>query len=396
MDRRRFLQLTSLAGLFSALPFSSRSGSNPNILFIIVDQMRRPVWFRENRLPHYNKLRSESVEFTNHFVCSVPCSPSRACLMTGTYPNQHRAWKSPEKDGVGLDPAIPTIGSFFQGIGYQTVYFGKWHLGDEAGRSDFEFKTEDFISGPRHGEDKIIVDSFHSWVEENADLGPWLAVVSLLNPHRICGHSDWANPPVRDIKRLPYNWLDFGKKPSLEIEWPGSSRFDTRDPNLALGYLNWYYYFNQRMDAHLGTIIAILKQLKIYRDTLVVFTSDHGEMGCSHGLARKPPVPYTEVLNVPLLIKLPGDKGYAVNSISENIDVFPTLTAMFGSIPDYLQGKNLLGRLPPNKYAYFEAMLESGKICYGQRDAKWSSFEYPNGKELYNLFKDPLMLNNLA
>ena len=387
MNRRSFIKATG-AGLAGFALRGRGQTKSPNVLLVIVDQMRRPVWFRGNHLHNYEALRSESVEFTNHFVCSVPCSPSRACLMTGLTPSQNGAGCN-DNDLINL--TSPTIGDFFRGIGYQTPYFGKWHLGDEVGRTDFEFMTPDFVRGSRHGEDKEIVNTFKDWLP-NRGSDPWIAIVSYLNPHGICGGNDWRHPPFWKINKLPDNHHDFGKYSSIRVGRENSRTPEQNDYESWLGYLNWYLYFSRRSDDRLGDIISAVKDVGIYEDTLIIFTSDHGEMAGSHGMIGKPPVPFTEVLQVPLLWRVPNGVPGHITQVGSNMDVFATLAAMLGQTLDGVDGHDLFTPRP-DAYAYFEASLGNGKSCYGQRDARLAWMRYPAGLESYDLVKDPLMLN---
>ncbi len=126
INRRDFIKGSAAAGAGLALAgprlFGQEITSKPNVLLFLVDQMRQPKWFpAEAHLPNFETLKSAGIEFTRHFVSAVPCSPSRACLLTGLHIDQHGV-----KTNVGgeeqesLNSAIPTLGHLFRQAGYQT------------------------------------------------------------------------------------------------------------------------------------------------------------------------------------------------------------------------------------------------------------------------------------
>src|SRR5260370_30371626 len=110
------------------------SSSPPNILIILVDQWRSPIWFPDpttlaTLLPSTSAFFSESVNFTNYFPAATACTPSRATLVTGLYAPQTAMLVTQHNDkGPNLNPRFPTFGTLLQQQGYQAFWYGKWHL----------------------------------------------------------------------------------------------------------------------------------------------------------------------------------------------------------------------------------------------------------------------------
>jgi len=132
MKRRDFVKSAALGAAGCALsPHVSRAASSrPNVLLILVDQMRTPRWTPLLETPNISRLAEEGVSFTNHFAAASTCSPSRACLFTGLHTSQHNVLQNCDfaDKNPSLDPAITTMGHLFRDAGYRTPYKGKWHL----------------------------------------------------------------------------------------------------------------------------------------------------------------------------------------------------------------------------------------------------------------------------
>jgi arylsulfatase A-like enzyme len=451
MDRRDFIKSSVAAGAGLALGgdrlWAGTTGAKPNVLLIMVDQMRQPKWFPpEAVLPNLEKLKTRGVEFTRHFTSAVPCSPSRACLFTGLHMDQQEiAVNVGRKWQKSLDPKIPTLGHLFRKAGCQTPYFGKWHLtrkkeisGTGLEQYGFDYQSQDSAGGPGLTVDAPYTDAACEWLgnPKNHDR-PWLLTLSLLNPHDICGYfalqSDIATAP-RIIKQLPGNWDDdLSGKPRCQSEFQKATMpGDWTKGNQAgwLNYLNYYYYLNTRADALVGKVLDTLEKTGKADNTLVIFTSDHGEMGGSHRLRLKGPFVYEENTNVPLIISRPGKipAGKKSNSLCQNVDLFPTLAAMLGydlarEFP-YLPGKDLSGALSDPEHAegsnhvlfsFHETIALKMKVqmlgrklmtaphsirAVREQDRVYARYFDPASDaqefELYDLRTDPLEMKNLA
>jgi arylsulfatase A-like enzyme len=373
MNRRDFIKSTGAGIVLGAGGLKAgAAGSMPNVLLIIVDQMRLPCWFhKQAHLPAFERLRGEGLSFSNHFVSAVPCSPSRACLFTGLHQPQHGihaniGTRMTPDGSPSLDPGLPSLGHFFRKAGYRTPYFGKWHLTTKddfkhgrLGLSDYgfeEWQPPDRIGMPYEGlrRDAEFADQTIEWLVNNGKQGPWFLTCSLINPHDIMYYSilDVPTAAVPDVcEKIPDNFHDdLIGKPSIQTHWKESwGKFFGTGPNMTerecLHYLDFYYYLQLKVEAQIERVLDALDRLGLADDTLLVFTSDHGEMAGSHGLMGKGPFMYQENNNVPLIVRWPGrvEAGARTDALSQNVDVLPTLLDLAGIdfYRDFFPGKSM-------------------------------------------------------
>ncbi|HOZ49596.1 MAG TPA: sulfatase-like hydrolase/transferase [Candidatus Hydrogenedentes bacterium] len=462
-SRRTFLSTTGkilasapLAGALGTLPGCPNS-VRPNILVLMVDQMRTPpegygdnegaaaglkevLGFRPlsegneyaQYFPGLLRLRQNGVVMTKHFTAAAACVPSRTCIMTGQYPKETGVTQT---DGVFksgcdvsfLDPAgTPTIGHWFRAAGYETHYFGKWHVSeaespdflDPWGFDDWEQSAPEPHGGMadnlgvfRDIEFTNAVTTFLSGKSVGASQRPWLAVGSLVNPHDISAYPinwqtpnqsgvvGWENyPPVTpipaegDVSRLggvheenvvelnPDNFpqnnsalprtyseslddkprcqKDYALKWGLAIE--SSTNYGLQGTQLAsplpfqlqgdnaeawsLGFNQFYFYCQYLADLQLRKILEALDENGMADNTIVVFLSDHGELGGSHGgMIQKWHNAYEEVVRVPMVISSPLVNRSETNlreidQPTSSIDLAPTLLGLAGLCQEELRG----------------------------------------------------------
>jgi arylsulfatase A-like enzyme len=344
--------------------------SQPNILVILVDQLREPRWFGPGgstlgSLPaSVAALAQEGVRFTRHYAASNDCSPARATLVTGLHTHQTGCMIT----GVStLDPGFPTWGTLLNGLGYTSWWFGKWHLtnGDRQwnmidGPRDLErygFKGGTFPSpngAPGQGmrRDPGIADQFVGWLESDGGLGPWCTTVSFVNPHDIAWWWRWSDvyrhertaAPV--VGALPQNFetprqLEARRKPRLQLSLQETSAnafgvvpFDEpRRTPAWLPFLDLYVKLQREVDRNIATVMRALQaRPKVLENTVVIFSSDHGEYGSAHGLRGKGAGMYEEGIRVPLVLHdytgsfnlVPGERS----QITSSVDVAPLLLSL--------------------------------------------------------------------
>ena len=403
-DRRGFIA-KSVAALaasgFAGVPRAkAASAKPPNVLYVISDQEREGVPRSLLNLPNRERLERHGIRFTQAFCTTPQCSASRSSLMTGLYPHEAGVVANVDKNSMGkpLSPEIPSLGNVFQQNGYATGYLGKWHLGnDEEGLDRFGFPGYQRLRGAELGR------AAAKWIEDQSSR-PWFLVVSFINPHDIYRYPGETNVPVRPGVTIPENFDD-----DLEDKPTPQRQFLVDDQGKVT--LNWNkqrwleyrsYYLNliEKVDGHLGTILDAFEKKGETQDTIVIYTSDHGDMGGAHKLPFKGPFMYEELLNVPLVISLPDRFPAPVSSESlvSLIDIVPTLCDLTGvQWPGPLSGKSLLplfeaprGQIHSVIYSEYYGKQKWAVPIRTIRTREWKYNAYVNGgKELYDLKADP-------
>ena len=342
----------------------------PNILVVMVDQLRAPCWFGAGTrgavaLPDaIGGLARRGVSFARHYTASNDCTPARAALLTGLHSHQTGCMIT----GVSsLDSAFPTWGAMLGGMGYASYWFGKWHLtrsdrwwdeldGPPAlARYGFEggtFPSPNGSPGQGWAVDGAIAAQFADWYASSGGEGPWCTTVSFVNPHDIAwwwqdteAIAGEASAP-RTVGGLPANFetpaqLLARNKPSLQLslQETSASAFGAvpfEGPGVASAwrpFLDLYVKLQQQVDSHVaGVLAALASRPDIAANTVVVFTSDHGEYGASHGLRGKGASVYEEAIRVPLIVAdntgrlglTPGVR----RQLSSSVDVAPLLLTL--------------------------------------------------------------------
>ncbi len=420
--RRRFFKesaaAVTLAGLGRRTSASSCGCERPNILLVLDDQERQPMHLPPLNLPNRDRLRRHAVEFTSTY-CTYPlCSPSRATIMTGRYP--HEAGIITNVDFAAKNPSlstrVPNIGRIFSEAGYKTVHFGKWHLSRRAHSAGNLFKygfDSPHVSNQLYaiGSDPKVTRNAARWIRKGARKQPWLMVYSPINPHDIClPFLDKYYKGKRDYPvSLPPNF-ESGHAPAIRTlqghqEIKMVEKMLPVDEQGWLDYLKFYCYLIEDVDINLGRVLDALEESGQWDNTVVVFTSDHGEMGASHGLAHKAPTMYEENIRIPLWISDPRQiKGFRrCDSLVSNIDLVPTLCSLAGvRWPESLPGTDLtpviegaegIGR----DQLFCEGSPRLSAVWRGVRTREWKYWHYINGEELlFNVKEDPIEMNNLA
>ena len=347
--------------------------------------------FRENQLPARESIRDGALEFHRHYAGSCACLPSRATLFTGQYPSLHGASQT---DGTAkkiddpamlwLDPdAVPTLGDWFRAGGYKTHYRGKWHISNaalpipgtheglmasddngvpipeaveayrKANRLD-PFGFSGWIGREPHGpapaesgkvRDGVfaeqVVELFGGLSAARND-GPWLAVASFVNPHDIAAvgiiwEQLWKfGPPddsVPEIPEAPSQADSFDGRPPCQEQWKTVWWQMAYEQPADVAYRRLYYYLHKLVDQAIGRIVEALESSGMADDTVVVFTSDHGDLVGAHGgMQQKWYNAFDESIRVPLLVKGPGvaPTPGGITTPTSHVDLIPTLMGLAG------------------------------------------------------------------
>ena len=352
---------------------------------IVSDEERRNGWLEGVvDLPAHERLAADGLSFDRYFTHASPCSPSRASLYTGRYLAEHGVVDNVAfPTHTALDPAIPTIGSLLADRGYRSSYLGKWHLGhgetpdmEAHGYLDWEGNDVHFMGSAYTGRffDPIIVDQAIDWLTSRANGNgrdqPWFLTVALVNPHDImwfpadhpsyqAEHTKFAEffnavvkmrlgdlpvtPPPEDyprlFDRLPDNFGDdLHTKPEVQRAWRHVrnrehvvGRIDADDHDTWLRGLDYYAWLHIELDRSVARLLDALNALGLYDDTVIAYTSDHGDACGSHGLRAKLPCVYDEVMGVPLIVKAPGvPAGDRTGALATHVDLAATIAVLGG------------------------------------------------------------------
>lgn len=351
LDRREFLSLAAAPALLG------QRTRRPNVLFILADEWRaQSTGYSGDRnvtTPVLDRLAAQSVNFVNAISGCPVCCPYRASLLTGQYPLTHGVFVN----DVELKPNGPTLAETFRRAGYSTGFIGKWHVygspdGNYGRRLAFippekrfgfdywkacecthEYNHSLYYEGddptPKYwpGYDAIAQTEDACRIIEQKSSDPFLLLLSLGPPH-----FPYATAPERYQEMYRNREL----KPRSNV--PEDKRKE------AAEILRGYYAHMAALDDCLERILRTLEKTGAAEDTIVVFTSDHGDMMLSQGLTTKL-YPWDESIRVPLLVRYPrkfGRKGRSIRAPISAPDLMPTLLGMCGvAIPDSVEGKDL-------------------------------------------------------
>ena len=346
--------------------------------------------YRREHCAGQQRLRETGVSFTRHYPITAACAPSRASLLTGHHPSLHGVsqtdglCKSAEGDDMfWLAPdGVPTMGDWFRADGYRTFFKGKWHashahLDAEDGKDfllsiDDDGKPQDDNIEEYLKADLLDDYGFSEWVgpephglgkhntgtvkdvytaDETIELlqrldgdesdEPWLAVCSFLNPHddslfgiiALTQGLRYHPSTVPHVEQAPTHEEDLSTKPACQ-----QSMVDLWGTILAPQpwietHLKFYYQLQATVDEQITKVLDALEASNAYENTIVVFSSDHGDMQGAHGgMHEKWHVAYDEALRVPFVVSsplLPGGPR-ELDVPTSHADLIPTLLGLAG------------------------------------------------------------------
>jgi arylsulfatase A-like enzyme len=355
----------------SKQPSSPERHRPPNILVIMVDQLRTPQWFSAGPtaaalMPNLARLRNGAVSFASHYTASNDCTPARAALLTGLHTHQTGCMIT---GGSTLDPGFPTWGTMLREQGYRTHWYGKWHLthGDNLwdshqdagalepyGFAGGTYPSPDGAPGQGWRVDPHIVTQFEQWFARAGSGGPgkkpWCTTVSFVNPHDVAWWYHWSErfaaeaQPPSVVGELPPNFetpeeMVARGKPRLQrsLQETAQASFGTVPYSGSeleqtwLPFLDLYLKLLGEVDNHIGAVLNTLaSRPDLAANTVILFTSDHGEYGASHGLRGKGGGAYEEAIRVPLIVRdlreqLTQATTQARTGLTSSVDVAPLL-----------------------------------------------------------------------
>jgi arylsulfatase A-like enzyme len=327
-------------------------------------------------LPNRNRLHNRGVTFNNHQVTTTVCTPSRSVMWTGQHTpftrmidNTNLAWI---EDMRADSESLPTIGHMLRNIGYYTAYKGKWHESEFAegdtkdamepfGFSDFQ-EWGDAYGAPLDGftKDPLTAAEAVGWLKDRstriAENQPWFLAVNFINPHDIM-YFDTDDEEMVQVRGM-FPIFSAPDNPLYHQQWPTTlpaSFFDdlSGQPQAVRNYkvaadgmygripmdrrdmwhnhINYYINCMIDVDQHIGSVLDALEESGGDANTIIIFTSDHGEMCGAHHLRQKGSVAFKETVNVPLVILDPNKPGgFRTDAVGSHLDLVPTILAYAG------------------------------------------------------------------
>ncbi|MBQ6737396.1 MAG: sulfatase-like hydrolase/transferase [Synergistaceae bacterium] len=391
---------------------SNNIPKNYNVMLIVTDQEHYFSQYPQNSNYKARKLLAEmGTTFEKHYVCSNMSTSSRSTIFTGHHvqdtgmtDNTDFPWQNP------MSSSLRTIGDIMNDAGYYSAIKGKWHLGDssiEGGTSNITDLTDygfrdwggtDYIGSvwQGHEKDPVVVSEAVEWLGDkgknlNSEGKPFFLLLTMINPHDIMDY---------DITGYKSPKLHLGGRPSdsiydvsYDVPVPSTYNFDlTADdvpqgiklynnnwgilagsfdvsdtettgkslPELWKDYQNYYFNCIQDSDNNLQKVIDTLRENDMLKNTIIIFTADHGEMHGSHGLKGKGGFVYENNIHVPLIIVHPDyNGGQKISALTSHIDLAATL-ADIAKISEDIPGKSLMPLIKGEK----NSVRDTALFCY--------------------------------
>lgn len=393
----------------------------PNVVYVFADQWRAEAagyaGNRDVRTPHLDRLAAESINFEKAVSCCPVCSPYRAGLLTGQYPLTHGVFLN----DVPLRVSRSSLAQVYRRAGYRTAYIGKWHLDGNARsafiprerRQGFEFwrvlgcthaYNDSFYYGDENirqkwdGYDAIAqTHAARQYIRDHTAGSPFLLVLS------------WG-PPHDPYGTAPQEYRAMFSPEAIHLR-PNVPEADQAKARQALA---GYYAHLAALDACVGELLQTLREAGLERDTIFVFTSDHGDMLFSHGGQNKQQ-PWDESIRVPFLLRYPaalGPKGRTIDLPLNTPDILPTLLGLSGiPIPGAIEGTDFAHILTdpaapvpdcaaliacPSPFGQW-TRARGGREYRGVRTRRHTYVRDLQGPWLlYDNERDPCQLNNLC
>jgi arylsulfatase A-like enzyme len=421
----------------------------PNVLVLFTDQQR---WDTINcagnphiQTPNLDRLAREGVLFENAFCNNPVCMPSRQSMLSGQYPSAIGC----NANGIEMREGVPTLATILKPYGYHTANLGKLHFKNHSNRNHRE-------PHPTYGFDHLVLsdepgcydDAYIKWVEahdpsqvencrcttppawtgkpvvkqprdthepylfegpehlthsafvadETADFirhhsgQPFFAIAGFYAPHAP------VNPPARFVEMY-----DISQMP-LPLMAEGENRLGLSDDEWRK-VKAYYYALVTHVDDQIGRILAALDEVGEREDTIVIFTSDHGDHLGDHGTVAKGPPGYDSCLHVPLIVCWPGaiPGGQRKPELIELVDIAPTLVDLCGvQIPPVFQGRSFRPLMQGEAYEERPSVFMEYHDPFGVswKTVRTHEFKYcisnREGELLFDLRSDPGELNNVA
>jgi len=419
------------------------ANEQPNIILITTDQQRFDTTGPDGpafmRTPHLDDLRRQGIHFSKAYSDCPLCVPARVTIMTGRHAFSHGMMTNgPTSKVIGREGTLPAL---LRELGYQTAAIGKMHFGPERARHGFDemilpadyynqmTRSGNPLMPMRHGLGQNELYPTMATVPESMTLTNWIAeqCVQYIRERRDptapfflwCSFTK-PHPPLDppepyysmyrncDIPEPVFgDWSESDRCPEAFVRHRQAWSQDLVPAEVISEARAAYYGLITQIDYNMGRIFAALQDLDQFKETMFIYTSDHGEYLGDHHTGAKTFF-HEPSAHVPFVMRLPqswSDRccGMVNDSLVCLADVLPTvLTAAGGTPPDGLDGQDLValarGQAQPRDYIEAMTPVERPNAYAGITDGRWKYIYYPEGpsEQLFDLEEDPSELHDLA
>jgi len=394
----------------------------PNVIFFFTDQQRWAMTGMHgcplDLMPNFDRAARLGTFLYNSYTCQPVCGPARSSLQTGLFATNTKC----HRNGIELDPEYKTLAQYFKEDGYDTAYIGKWHLVPHdmqavteeyqggydhwLGANTLEFTSDaydtvmydrncDAVRLPGYRVDAL-TDEAIRYIDGHQD-EPFFMFLSFLEPHFQNHRDDYPAPDGYEERYLG-KWMP----PDLQTLTGTAPR-----------HTPGYYGMIKRLDEAFGRLLDVLKSLKMLENTIVVFTSDHGNHFKTRNGEYKRSC-HDSSLRLPTLLLGPGfDQGGELRQMTSLIDLPPTVLEAAGiPVPEIMEGDSIMPLVRREELKWKEsifAQISESQVGRCVRTKRWKYSVVARDKNpsedpfsdryeeefLYDLKADPYELNNL-
>lgn len=405
--------------LGAMVPMIASAYERPNIIYIITDQQTATAMScmgnTDLHTPNMDRLAQSGILFRNAY-CSAPLSgPSRTSMFTGYTSHEVNM----ATNGTPMPESIRnrSLGVLMKKAGYDCAYAGKWHV-HTSSIPDHEFGFKKLYN---HNDDGL-AEACVSYLDNHPEV-PFFLVASFDNPHNICEYArqqnlPFAETPETDLTNCPGLPLNYARNPyDADVIQKEKELNYSAYPTSVYTADDWrryrYAYFRlvEHVDAEIGKIVDAIDRNGLWKNTIVIFTSDHGDGMGAHQWNQKSAL-YEEVVNVPMIITLPEKKNAGrelPQLVNNGVDFFASVCQWAGiELPEGLHGVSYTQvvekgdpDLEHQEYVVTETLFDKGGGTRGWmvRTPNYKYVLYDKGRyreQLFDMQKDRGEMRNLA
>jgi len=382
---KRLWLLLLLALVFLIYILAKATPRSPNLVIVVLDAMRADhvgcYGYPRDTTPNIDRIAEGACVFRSHYTPVPFTLPSTVSLFSGQYPDTHGLFYP----GPGRAEPEENLATLMNKVGFATALFSSTPcaspaMGAGAAFTDAYYRTE--FPGMSA---EAALKAVDGWLDEHAD-SPFCAYIHLLPPHE-----PYETPAefVRMFKGKVPPGYDPDAYTLWQFPWPiyPNGLPNYKEPPPMPDWPNLYDAHLRYGDWAVGRIYEMLETRRLLDNTVFIVTADHGEAFGEHGYPWHAMAIHGEATHIPLIIRIPREAPIAVTTLTQSVDVFPTLCDMFDfPIPKGVQGRSLAPLLAGETLEDgYSVAVSHRPIKYCIRDVECSLvlYEEPTWRELY-------------